>query len=380
MLEINHLYKKFGTFYAVEDLNLHIQKGEIFGFVGHNGAGKTTTMKITAGLLKADSGDILIDGIHAFKQRKKVKRKIGYMPDFFGVYDNLKAIEYMEFYASMYGITGKQARKTCLELMELVNLSDKQNAYVDSLSRGMKQRLCLARSLVHNPELLILDEPASGLDPRARFEMKEILKNLGSMGKTIIISSHILPELADMCDTIGIMQKGKLIMHGTVDEIQMEAMHSLPLHIKVLNEQEKAIRILKEDPRVKRVSVREGELVADYMGDDMETARLLQNLVINEILVEHFHKEKGNLESLFLELTSEEHMHHMNEKDEAVSVENSQQDEAGSSHRKDESVLENKGDRDAGAAFHDDWTSVLNSGKNSAFTEEQNETDGGEKA
>lgn len=305
MLKIEHLNKQFGNFQAVDDLNLHIEKGELFGFVGHNGAGKTTTMKITAGLLDATSGIITIDGINAFKERKKIKRKIGYMPDFFGVYDNLKALEYMEFYASMYGIVGKQARTTCLNLMELVNLSDKTNAYVDSLSRGMKQRLCLARSLVHNPELLLLDEPASGLDPRARFEMKEILKNLSSMGKTIIISSHILPELADMCTTIGIMQKGRLIMHGTVDDIQLKAMHAKPLHVRVLENQELAVQLLKEDPHTRRVSVREDCLVADYTGDDMDTAKLLKRLTDQDIPVESFFKEKGNLESLFLELTEQ---------------------------------------------------------------------------
>lgn len=305
MLDIRNLYKTFGKFNAVDDLNLHINKGEIFGFVGHNGAGKTTTMKITAGLLAPTSGSITIDGVDAFKNRNKIKRKIGYMPDFFGVYDNLKAIEYMEFYASMYGIKGKQARETSLALMELVNLSDKTEAYVDSLSRGMKQRLCLARSLVHDPELLLLDEPASGLDPRARYEMKEILKNLGAMGKTIIISSHILPELADMCDTIGIMQKGKLIMHGTVEDIQMRAMDARPIHIKVLNDQEKAVRILKEDPMTKRVSVFEDHLVADYTGEEMDTARLIKRLFDQEIMVESFFKEKGDLESLFIELTSD---------------------------------------------------------------------------
>ena len=313
MLEIQGLNKKFGNFYAVNDLNLHIERGEIFGFVGHNGAGKTTTMKIIAGLLAATSGNIFIDETDAFKERNKIKRKIGYMPDFFGVYDNLKAIEYMEFYASMYGITGKRARGVCLDLMELVNLSDKENTYVDSLSRGMKQRLCLARSLVHDPELLILDEPASGLDPRARFEMKEILKNLGSMGKTIIISSHILPELADMCDTIGIMQKGKLIMHGTVEEIQLRAMHSRPLHVRAIENQEAAIRILKEDPHTQNVSVREEDLVADYTGNDSDTAHLLQRLLVQDVLVESYYREKGNLESLFLELTSE---HGMEQKDE----------------------------------------------------------------
>lgn len=307
MLRIEHLYKNFGNFCAVDDLNLHIRPGEIFGFVGHNGAGKTTTMKITVGLMAATSGNIYVDGVDALKEYNKIKRKIGYMPDFFGVYDNLKAIEYMEFYASLYGIVGKQARTTCLELMDLVNLSDQADTYVDSLSRGMKQRLCLARSLVHNPGLLILDEPASGLDPRARFEMKEILKNLGSMGKTVVISSHILPELADMCDTIGIMQKGKLIMYGTVDDIQMRAMHARPLHVRVLDGQEEAVRILKEDPHSRRVSVREDEMVSDYTGDDTESAELLRRLIASGIPVESFYKEKGNLESLFLELTSENH-------------------------------------------------------------------------
>ena len=257
MLEIKQLKKNFGKFTAINNLDLHIEKGEIFGFVGHNGAGKTTTMKIVAGLLSATSGEVYIDGVDAFANRKEIKRKIGYMPDFFGTYDNLKALEYMEFYASMYGIVGDEARQTSLNLMELVNLADKTDAYVDSLSRGMKQRLCLARSLVHNPELLILDEPASGLDPRARFEMKEIMKNLGSMGKTVIISSHILPELADMCSTIGIMQHGNLIMHGTVDEIQMEALHARPLNIRVLDKKEEAVRLLREDPNTKKVSERE---------------------------------------------------------------------------------------------------------------------------
>ena len=295
MLTIENLNKKYGKFQAVKDLSLNIKAGEIFGFVGHNGVGKTTTMKITAGLLDATSGAITIDGLDAFSNRKTIKEKIGYMPDFFGVYDNLKAIEYMEFYASMYGLVGKEVRNSCLELMELVNLRDKADTYVDDLSRGMKQRLCLARSLVHNPKLLILDEPASGLDPRARFEMKEILKNLGNMGKTVIISSHILPELSDMCDTIGIMQKGSLIMHGTVDEIQNNAINASPLNIQVIGEAEPAIRLIKEDPYTKQVSVREEGIVVDYTGDDVAQARLLQRLIENKIMIGSFYKEKADI-------------------------------------------------------------------------------------
>lgn len=303
MLRIENLDKYFGTFCAVNHLNLQIDQGEVFGFVGHNGAGKTTTMKVVAGLITASGGNVYIDGIDAFAEREKVKRKIGYMPDFFGVYDNLKAIEYMEFYASLYGIVGKQARQTCLDLMDLVGLRDRENYYVDSLSRGMKQRLCLARSLVHDPELLLLDEPASGLDPRARFEIKEILKNLGSLGKTIVISSHILPELADMCTTIGIMQSGRMIMHGTMDEIQMQAMHARLLKVRVLQDQERAVRLLQEDPNCRKVSVMENEIQVEYTGSEEEIARLLERIVMQRIPITSFYREQGNLESLFLELT-----------------------------------------------------------------------------
>ncbi len=307
MLEIRNLYKNYGNFQAVCDLNLSIRKGELFGFVGHNGAGKTTTMKIIAGLLTATSGSITVNGVDAIHNKKEIKQMIGYMPDFFGVYDNLRAIEYMEFYASMYGIKGPNVRQSCRNLMELVNLADKERAYVDSLSRGMKQRLCLARCLVHNPELLLLDEPASGLDPQARFEMKEILKNLSAMGKTIIISSHILPELADMCTTVGIMKQGHMLLNGPVDEILSHAERGTTLDIRVLTNQETAVRILKEDPHVHKVSILESELNIEYSGNEYDLAQLMRMLVLNNVLISGFHKEKGNLETLFLEVTGDLH-------------------------------------------------------------------------
>ena len=303
MLKIKDLNKSYGKFKALDNLNLEIEKGELFGFVGPNGAGKTTTMRIVSGLLSADSGEVQVDGIDALKNPQKIKEKIGYMPDFFGVYDNLKALEYMEFYASIYGITGKEATKLCYELMELVNLADKADSYVDGLSRGMKQRLCLARSLVHNPELLILDEPASGLDPRARFEMKEILRNLSSMGKTIIISSHILPELAEMCSSIGIIEHGSMVIKGQVGEIMRKMTTSNPLVMEVVEGQEQAVRILKENPLVENISIRENSISMGFKGERKEEAELLASLIRGNVLISSFVREEGNLEALFMQLT-----------------------------------------------------------------------------
>lgn len=196
MVDIEELTKRYGKFVALDHMNLHIDKGEIFGFVGPNGAGKTTTMRIMCGLLKATSGKVTIDGVDALGRPADVKRKIGYVPDFFGVYDNLKVMEYMDFYGSMYGMSKREVEKVADKYLELVALQDKKDEFVDSLSRGMKQRLCVARALIHDPELLVLDEPSSGLDPRSRHDMKNILRDLKEMGKTIVISSHILPELS----------------------------------------------------------------------------------------------------------------------------------------------------------------------------------------
>lgn len=303
MLSIEGLYKRYGSFYALDGLNLQMEKGQIFGFVGPNGAGKTTTMRIMSGLLRADGGKVLINGIDALHNQNKLKEQIGYMPDFFGVYDNLKAIEYMEFYASTYGIRGNEAHKLGLELMELVNLGDKANVYVDGLSRGMKQRLCLARTLVHNPDLLILDEPASGLDPRTRFEMKEILKNLKDMGKTIIISSHILSELAEMCTHIGIIERGKMVLQGNLDEILSEVNASNPLIIKVYENQDLAVKLLRENPLIKSLAIQDKSLQVTFLGDAEQEAVLLKDLVENGVLISSFVREQGNLESVFMQIT-----------------------------------------------------------------------------
>ena len=306
MLTIRNLNKTYGTFRALNNVNLHIDKGELFGFVGANGAGKTTTMKICVGLLGADSGEIIIDGQEVTKNSKELKSKVGYVPDFFGVYDNLTSIEYLRFFAYTYGIYGEEAESLCSDLLELVNLTDKRDFEVDGLSRGMKQRLCLARALVHNPELLFLDEPASGLDPKARFELKEILKNLCSMGKTIVISSHILPELAEMCTSVGIINKGEIKLTGTVDEIQRRASYSTPVIITIAGDkEEEAARVIREIPATKGVDIHANKLHVSFEGGEAEEVELLKRLVLADIPVVSFYRQEGTLEQMFLQIMGE---------------------------------------------------------------------------
>jgi ABC-2 type transport system ATP-binding protein len=306
MLVIQDLVKRYGKFVAVDHLNLEVEPGHIFGFVGPNGAGKTTTIKIIATLLEPTSGTVKVDGIDVVREPVKVRERLGYMPDFFGVYDNLKVMEYLDFYGSSYGIPYRERQKTALELLELVDLLHKKDSYVDSLSRGMKQRLCLARSLIHNPKLLVLDEPASGMDPRARIELKGILRELKAMGKTIIISSHILTELAQVCDMIGIIEKGKMVIDGNVDDIMKRITGKTVMKIKVLNQREKAVNILKEQPLVDEI-IQEGEILeVTYGGEEHELWKLLKVLVNQEIPVISFAKAEGNLEKIFMEVTQGE--------------------------------------------------------------------------
>lgn len=307
MLHIDNLVKQYGSFTAVNHLSLHIPKGDLFGFVGPNGAGKTTTIRIVCGLLTSNSGSITIDGVEALgHNRNSIKREIGYVPDFFGVYDNLKVTEYMDFYGSMYRMSTKEISKLTNDLLELVNLSDKKDIYVDSLSRGMKQRLCVARALLHNPKLLILDEPSSGLDPRARVEMKELLKNLHSMGKTIIISSHILSELSEMCTSIGIMNRGNLLTAGPIDEVLHQAKNDNIITIKLISDTENAVRLLKEQANITVNSVRENEIRINSSGSDEDNSRLLKYLLTNDVVITGFQKEQGNLEELFMQITGGE--------------------------------------------------------------------------
>ncbi|NLB41025.1 MAG: ABC transporter ATP-binding protein, partial [Clostridiales bacterium] len=291
MLKIENLVKKYGNFTAVDNLSLELERGDIYGFVGPNGAGKTTTMRVVSTLMEATSGTVLVDGINVAHHPVKVRGKIGYMPDFFGVYDNLKVDEYMDFYGSCYGLSKTDRNKRSDELLELVNLQDKKENYVDTLSRGMKQRLCLARSLIHNPELLILDEPASGMDPRARIEMKGILKALKDMNKTILISSHILHELAELCSSIGIIERGNLVYSGEIKDIMWKLTGKTILEITVLSDVDKAVSLLREQPLVEDIAGEDNTLEVSYSGNNEDMTKLLKMLINQDVPVMSYTKE-----------------------------------------------------------------------------------------
>ncbi|GIP14641.1 ABC transporter ATP-binding protein [Paenibacillus montaniterrae] len=303
MIEINGLKKNFGTFHALKGIDFSIKKGTVFGFVGPNGAGKSTTMSILATLMLPSEGTAKVDGMDVTEQPHEVRKKIGYMPDFFGVYDQLKTDEYLHFYGGSYGIPRKEREQLIPQLLELVNLSDKRDAYVDSLSRGMKQRLCLARCLVHDPELLILDEPASGLDPRARIEMREILKELKSMGKTIIISSHILPELAEMVDEIGVIEHGEMVAVGNINHIQQQLMAKRQLSIKTSSRQDELKLFLNDQPHVQGVFIDGQTLEVQFSGQDVEQAALLKAILLAGFEVISYQEAQTDLEDIFLAIT-----------------------------------------------------------------------------
>lgn len=309
MLKIKELTKKYDRFTAVNKLNLEVPHGEIFGFVGPNGAGKTTTMKIICGLMAANGGEVYVNDIDAIKQVREAKEVIGYMPDFFGVYDDLKVSEYLDFYASIYNIKANERKKISDDLLELVDLSDKRETYVDSLSRGMKQRLCLARSLVHNPKMLVLDEPASGMDPRARVEMKEILRSLKGLGKTIIISSHILSELSELCTSIGIIDRGEMVISGKVSEIMQQVYSKRFIKVRLSGKIDEALRVMQEFPFVVSTVVGEDYIEAGFDGKDEEMGMLLRKLVDKDLPVITFTQLDGNLEDVFMKVTNGDEKH-----------------------------------------------------------------------
>ena len=312
MLRIDKLSKSYGTFPALKELSLEIPDGALHGFVGPNGAGKTTTMRILATLMKPTSGTAYVDGTDLVKDGQKARTLVGYMPDFFGVYDSLKCREYLDFYARCYRIGAEDRKRMTARLLDLVQLQDKENEYVDALSRGMKQRLCLARSLIHDPKLLILDEPASGMDPRARAEMKGILRTLREMGKTVLISSHILPELSEMCDSLTILDHGQLVFSGTVEQLADRMNGNAPLEIRLPDSGgeaavEQAVQCLREAPFVTEILRPEPALLRIRLDGDQEAcSAVLRELVLRGVPVTDFHRAPMNLEKVFMEVTQDD--------------------------------------------------------------------------
>ena len=311
MLKIEKLSKNYGKFPALKELSLEVPDGQLHGFVGPNGAGKTTTMRILATLMAPTSGVAWVDGTNLVREGQKARKLVGYMPDFFGVYDNLTCREYLDFYARCYRIGAEERKRMGSQLLELVQLQEKENEYVNGLSRGMKQRLCLARSLIHDPKLLILDEPASGMDPRARAEMKGILRTLREMGKTVLISSHILPELSEMCDSLTILDHGELVFSGSVEELSDRMNGNAPLDIRLAETAgaeavEEAVRCLRELPYITEILQEEPFLLRVRLdgGEDVCMAAM-RELVTRNVPVCDFHRAPMNLEKVFMEVTQD---------------------------------------------------------------------------
>ncbi len=306
MITADNLTKVYGKRTALENVSFDVPEGEIFGFVGPNGAGKTTTLRILAGLLEPTAGHASINGVDVVEQPQQIHNRIGYMPDFFGVYDQLTVAEYLDFYAACYRQPRARRVKIVGELLELIGLTERRDQLVDTLSRGLKQRLCLARALVHDPVVLLLDEPASGLDPRARVEMREILKELRGMGKTIIISSHILPELTELCTMIGIIDHGRMRATGPVQDVIRQLSADRRLRITVVGDRAPAVAILEPLEAVLHVDVANGTIEATYEGDESTAADILQALTAAGIKVSAFSQVDGGLEEAFMRATSED--------------------------------------------------------------------------
>lgn len=306
MIETRDLTKMYGELYALNRLNLKLDQGDVYGFIGPNGAGKTTTMRILATLLNPSWGEATVCGYSIYNSSREIRKLIGYMPDFFGVYDDMKVSEYLEFFAAAYRIQGIDRKRKCDEVLELVDLGYKRDALVTSLSRGMTQRLGLARVLLHDPMVLLLDEPASGLDPRARIDMRALLKRLRSMGKTILVSSHILPELADICNKIGIIERGQLLFDGDVETAIRQVRQNTVIHVGVeTNKLPEAAKLLKKMDGVFSIEERES---VDYLrvtlAQNLKDGSFIADALVHAgFKLKTLHEEDVNLEDVFMGIT-----------------------------------------------------------------------------
>ncbi|MBX7132818.1 MAG: ABC transporter ATP-binding protein [Fimbriimonadaceae bacterium] len=304
MLEVRGLCKEYGGLRAVNGVSFQLHPGDVFGFIGSNGAGKTTTIRMLATLLEPTSGTATLNGADILRDPMDVRRQIGYMPDFFGLYDDVKVWEYLDFFATIYRVPVRERPKIIDDVLELTNLTVKKDAFVQTLSRGMQQRLCLARCLVHDPALLLLDEPASGLDPRARAELKELIAELGRMGKIVIVSSHILPELAGFCNTVGIIERGQLLAFGPVHEIVKDMQASKEITIRLLERTAEAAEFVSVKAGVVNVRTEADRVITEFQGTADEQAALLASLIQAGYRVIDFTEQAVDLEDVFLKLTT----------------------------------------------------------------------------
>jgi ABC-2 type transport system ATP-binding protein len=303
VIKTHNLTKKYGDQFATQAIELDLAAGDLFGFIGPNGAGKTTTMKILATLLSPSYGEAYVCGHSIYRDPKEIRRLVGYMPDFFGVYDDMKVIEYLEFFAAAYRINGQQRRQVCNEKLELVDLDFKRDAYANTLSRGQTQRLGLARVLLHEPQVLLLDEPLSGLDPRARIEMRAVLRRLGQQGKTIMVSSHILPELADMCNKVGIIDRGVMSVNATVADVMKQVRERIVLFVQVTGDLDAAGKLLQQSDLVEGVTIASQQLVVTLKKGVEDYSDLTPLLINAGHKIKLFREEEVNLESAFMALT-----------------------------------------------------------------------------
>ena len=304
MIETRNLTKRYGNLIAVNNINLKLDEGDVFGFIGPNGSGKTTTMRMIATLLYPDHGEAYVCGKSIYTNQEDIRRLVGFMPDFFGVYDDMTVIEYLEFFCAAYRIPADKRRAICEEKLELVDMSFKRDAMVNELSRGQTQRIGLARTLLHEPQVLLLDEPASGLDPRARIEIRNLLRRLGELRKTVIVSSHILPELADVCTRVGMIEKGNLIVDGNVAEVMQKARQRIVLNIRVRERTEDAAALLEQCDSVESVnSIQDGLIVVTLAPETDDYSDIPSALVESGFAMTLFREEEVNLETAFMELT-----------------------------------------------------------------------------
>ncbi|MBB73016.1 MAG: multidrug ABC transporter ATP-binding protein [Planctomycetaceae bacterium] len=303
MIELIDFGKDYGDFTAVERLNLKIEAGEMFGFIGPNGAGKSTTIRFLTTLLKASRGEGIVNGCRVTQDPVGVRRSVGYMPDNFGVYDGMKVWEFLDFFAVAYRIGRMQRKQVIKDVLELLDLEDKRDDFVNGLSRGMKQRLCLAKTLVHDPPVLILDEPASGLDPRARVEVKALLKELRRMGKTILISSHILTELADCCTSIGIIERGQLLMSGPIEEVYRRIRGNRVVEVKFTDKMDVGLSVIRSSPLLRDCQIDAQQAVIELETDDLGVAALLNQLHQEGVGIRSFAEKEPTLEDVFMMVT-----------------------------------------------------------------------------